>query len=532
MHQNFGREWIAHVNRILRDPEALPQPPPDVELFDVASGYTYSGKEGVRAYIARLGSLGRHRLSLLDYHGDNQRGLAEYVLDSVWTHPSLRTDAGETRRSRAVCSMQFEFGSDAPRRMRSYMDPEIFLSRAAYLDRVPAGLCPPPQPLALRSESTETGPQPAPPLPLSVSSPITQPARRLTLKKHFGVVMGGETALTGPLAHALETHGENCLRVSRLGSYSQFVNDVRALGKGTTLYWLLQGDPGLEAYDNLSQLKFMVGAEATAIIGSGVRQVVLVTDFMTTEIDGNHTRQLGELLNWNEDVALKKLKRMPFGLAKRALAYHTMVFALRQAGIVAQRVHAGLVIGDAQSGQFEHNARLERLLERFIAPASRALPPDNNWLPMITADFAAKLLARLPQIRSNTAEALWLFDPRTPPLAELATDIWHLKGESKAPPKLPSWVFDELHWTGLPALLGAEQPEGMIQHQYANSALRSRVQQMGLEWPDTALAFRHSAEFLLRAQGRIPTERPTPNRIGSEAGRRNQSLQPEPLSTF
>jgi|GEM_PF-2353418 hypothetical protein len=531
MSNTFAQNWVEHVNLLLRgnspETELLPEAS---RLIDMVSGYEYAGRQAIRGFVFGLRKLGLHEIRLAAAHRCRHSTIIEFVWETNWTHTELR-HGDRPRHSRTPAVMVIDFCDSACPTIRFFWSPEALLSHALDIDRVPDGYdepsAPPPAPNAERApDATPFRPtlETSERVMQRVTESLEETAPLPNAQTRHSTVIGTPGSLTQALVAALTRRGEQVRRLEAIPSYERFVGGLAPVSERASIFVMLQRGALSKRYDNLPALRLAMTSLAAAIIGSGVRHVSLVTDFSLGEVL-DPTRKLAQLGTWDEDRAMRRALQMPRETGCLVLAYNTLMRELHKAHRAPARVHSGLVLGDSRSGSYEHNPNLVSLLERVRMRSLKVMPAsDLEWLPAISADFAAELLASLPQHWDLADEPLWLFDPRIPPLRSVLRDLSKRFGVRPPPLSLATWLIQEFNWLGLPRALGVEQNGNrVLRRRYANPRVRELASRAGINWPDIAEVLARTADFHMLGHQQHSVQLPPIPRLGSPAARRERS---------
>ena len=191
---------------------------------------------------------------------------------------------------------------------------------------------------------------------------------------------------------------------------------------------------------------------------------------------------------------------------------HLVRDAARTRGLPVTRINPGAVIGDSRTGETTQFFGFAPIVEQIYRGKMPAVPGGaQHWLPLVTVDFLAALIARVPDHAETRGASYTLLDDASPQLVELVARVAERVGirtpRRRAPIKLVKLL---LHARLVPG--GAEQAEGLAflaDRRYDISATRQLASALGLAWPDLATALDRNVDFLLATRfGKRPA-RPT-----------------------
>lgn len=198
---------------------------------------------------------------------------------------------------------------------------------------------------------------------------------------------------------------------------------------------------------------------------------------------------------------------------------HLVRDTARRQGFALTRIHPGGVIGDSRTGettQFFGFAPLVQALWRGKMPA---VPGGiQHWLPLISVDFLAAFVARIPEIETARDSSYIVLDDTTPQLAQLISRIAERIGVAAPHRRLPIGLVKTMISAGLVGNKGeAEGLAFIADRRYDASPTRRLSRAMGLDWPSLDNALAHSIDFLIAT--RFGTKPPQPtSRLQKVAG--------------
>lgn len=193
--------------------------------------------------------------------------------------------------------------------------------------------------------------------------------------------------------------------------------------------------------------------------------------------------------------------------ASKLEADHLVRAAARERGLPLARVNPGAVIGDSRTGETTQFFGFAPIVEAIWRGKMPAVPGGaGHWLPLVTVDFLAALIARVPASGSYT-----VLDDQSPQLHELVARIAERVGVRSPHRRLPVGLAKLL----LRAHLAPGQPsdaEGLgflADRRYDATAARRLAAATDLAWPDLGAAIDRCVDYLIatRFGQRIAPER-------------------------
>lgn len=181
--------------------------------------------------------------------------------------------------------------------------------------------------------------------------------------------------------------------------------------------------------------------------------------------------------------------------ASKMEAHERVARRARELEVPLTRVSPAVVIGHSQTGETSQFVGLADTLRMLRAERLPALPGDaRTWLPLVTVDFLAQVLAQVPGDAPSRGQHLVVLDEDSPSLArlvglaaalmEVPAPRWHLPvGLVRALPSGLSGVDHEAL-----SFLSADR--------YDSRPLNAFAQRMGLRRPDVQQALLRWVEFL------------------------------------
>ena len=176
---------------------------------------------------------------------------------------------------------------------------------------------------------------------------------------------------------------------------------------------------------------------------------------------------------------------------------HTLVArAAARHDVPLTRVSPAMVIGDSQTGettQFTGLAETLGLMWRGRLPALVGTP--HTWMPAVTVDTLARLLAALPEDPESAGEHYVVFDDHTPALPQLL-ELAASRMDVDAPAHLlPVGLVSRLPktWTGV-------EPESLSfisDDRYDPTPVRRLMTRLNLTFPPFEQSMAHWVDFLI-----------------------------------
>lgn len=172
-------------------------------------------------------------------------------------------------------------------------------------------------------------------------------------------------------------------------------------------------------------------------------------------------------------------------------------------------VHPSGVIGDSRTGETTQLAGLgETVQQLFLGKLPALAGTARTFLPVVTVDYLAEVLASVPARAESLGRELVVFDPASPPLPELVARIAGVLGVPAPTRLLPVRLVAALPtvWTGVQR----EALPFLVEDRYDTEAAEAQARAAGLSHPglDEALArwctYLVSTRFLTAA----PSARP------------------------
>jgi nucleoside-diphosphate-sugar epimerase/pimeloyl-ACP methyl ester carboxylesterase len=178
---------------------------------------------------------------------------------------------------------------------------------------------------------------------------------------------------------------------------------------------------------------------------------------------------------------------------------HLVRDAARRHGFALTRIHPGAVIGDSRTGETTQFFGFAPIVQAVWLGKMAAIPGSaRHWLPLISVDFVAAFMARIPEFETVRESSYILLDDTTPQLAELVSRIAERVGVAAPHRRLPIGLVKTLISTGLVGNKGEDEGLAFIaDRRYDASPTRRRSHAMGLAWPSLDTALARCIDFLI-----------------------------------
>ncbi len=181
--------------------------------------------------------------------------------------------------------------------------------------------------------------------------------------------------------------------------------------------------------------------------------------------------------------------------ASKMEADHLVRDAARNRGLPLARIHPGAVIGDSRTGETTQFFGFAPIVEAIWRGKMPAVPGGaGHWLPLVTVDFLAALIARVPSTGSYT-----VLDDASPQLLELAARVAERVGVRSPHRRLPVGLAKFLLRARL-APGNARDAEGLAflaDRRYDATAARRLAAANNLAWPELGAALDRCVDFLI-----------------------------------
>lgn len=167
-------------------------------------------------------------------------------------------------------------------------------------------------------------------------------------------------------------------------------------------------------------------------------------------------------------------------------------------------VHPSTVIGDARTGLTTQCLGLGETVEQLFQGTLPALVgSDETFVPVVTVDYLASMLATVPEDEETANQELTVLDPATPTLSRLLT---HLAAHLGVP--APRWRVPVGLLRTLPRALTGVDPETLgflSEDRYDTTRADAHAARVGLTRPDVSQALERWCDELVSTRfGRVP----------------------------
>lgn len=216
-------------------------------------------------------------------------------------------------------------------------------------------------------------------------------------------------------------------------------------------------------------------------------------------------RDLG--LDRDKLVANERAKTRAFSkLRERGTPYETtkleadiLVRRARAKGVPAIIVNPSTVIGHSKTGEAHQMFGIEGLVRGVQTGSLSAVPGRRgDWIPLVTIDYLARFLARVPILPWSAGEDFTVLHQGTPELARLIEVIADELGTSAPRHHVPLWLLKPLLKAGLERKTGtpAEALAFINSYRFDTSVAERAAVEIGLSHPDIEQALRKSVHYL------------------------------------
>lgn len=185
--------------------------------------------------------------------------------------------------------------------------------------------------------------------------------------------------------------------------------------------------------------------------------------------------------------------------ASKLEAHYRAVALANALGVTWAAVHPATLCGHSETGELAVAQPLQALISNLAAGRLKAIPGSPaHWLPLVSVDFLAALLAALAQQPFRTGTSLLALDERSPDLAGMVAGLAEGAGCNAPSRHLPLPLLK-----GLLCLPGAEtllqtRRESLAfvrRERYDTAATRQFAEAAGLKWPDIRQAIVHTGRY-------------------------------------
>lgn len=231
-------------------------------------------------------------------------------------------------------------------------------------------------------------------------------------------------------------------------------------------------------------------------------RLVLVSGFMLE--NRAHQREIGINPDHPLDTPWTRVyDRVGAYEASKLEAHYRAVALANELGVSWAAVHPATLCGHSETGELAAAQPLHALITNLAAGRLQAIPGSPaHWLPLVTVDFLAALLAALAQQPFATGTSLLALDEHSPNLAGMVAGLAKGAGCRTPSRHLPLPL--------LKGLLGLPGAETLLQtrreslafirrERYDTTATRQFADAAGLVWPDIHQAIRRSGRYVSNA---------------------------------
>lgn len=202
-------------------------------------------------------------------------------------------------------------------------------------------------------------------------------------------------------------------------------------------------------------------------------------------------------LNVDDPAALRRFYRDHGAYeASKMEAHQRVQRRARELDVPLTRVSPAVVIGHSETGETTQFIGLVETLRLLHARRLPALPGNaSTWLPLVTVDAVASVLARVPTDPLSRGEHLLVFDERSPSLPALVTQAASRMAVPAPRLRLPVWFV-----RALPTALSGVDREGLSfisSDRYDAAPLQAFAARTQLALPDIHQAFDRWLDFLV-----------------------------------
>ncbi len=214
------------------------------------------------------------------------------------------------------------------------------------------------------------------------------------------------------------------------------------------------------------------------------------------------------------------------GLYRRLGAYEASKFEehltvrdeSKRLGVPLSLVNPASVIGDSETGETTQFIGLTSTIRDLFNGKMPAMAggPDI-FVPVVTVDYLARFMARLPEYPDAAGGSYWLLDQRTPNLPELVRWVANYAGVKAPTRSLPVGLI-----AALPRALTGVEPETLSflsTLRYDTQSADELASQMGLTMPDVFSSLERWVDFLVASRFGDQTTDPTGRFIATAGGR-------------
>ena len=164
------------------------------------------------------------------------------------------------------------------------------------------------------------------------------------------------------------------------------------------------------------------------------------------------------------------------------------------------RVQPGAVIGDAATGETLALFGFGDLVQMLVRGKLPAVPGGpRHWMPLITVDYVADFLARVPFTDRDSATEYYLIDEATPDLASLVRNVAGHAGV-RAPTRRVPITIAKLFARAASDQVLLEGLHFLSDVRFDTNPADRAAAAHGLVKPDLDLAVKRSVTWLLRTK--------------------------------
>jgi len=192
------------------------------------------------------------------------------------------------------------------------------------------------------------------------------------------------------------------------------------------------------------------------------------------------------------------------GLYRRLGAYEASKFEehlavqdeAKRLGVPLSFVNPASVIGDSETGETTQFIGLTTTVRDLVNGKMPAMAGGSDiFVPVVTVDYVARFMARLPEYPDAAGESYWLLDQSTPNLPELIRWVADHVGVKAPSWSLPIWLI-----RALPRMLTGVEPETLSflsTLRYDTDSADALASRMGLTMPDLWSSTGRWVDFLV-----------------------------------
>ena len=197
--------------------------------------------------------------------------------------------------------------------------------------------------------------------------------------------------------------------------------------------------------------------------------------------------------------AFRKLREHGTPYETTKLEADILVRRARAGGVPAIIVNPSTVIGHAETGEAHQMFGIEGLVRGVQTGALSAVPGRRgDWIPLVTIDYLARFLARVPMLSWTAGEDFTVLHQGTPELARLIEVIADELGKRAPRHHVPLWLLKPLLKAGLDRKTGTpvEALAFINSYRFDTSTAERAAVEIGLSHPGIEQALRKSVRYL------------------------------------